>query len=156
MTTRWQSIGRNTARGVAAAAVLACGAAWAAQEGVTPAGVRYLSGGVSEEEAAVLQSRRGEYTLWVVAAARGSGAYLADVAVRIVDAKGSTVFEGVTDGPWLMVDLPLGRYVVEARLGDETLRRTTTIHAGDHHQAVFHFDVDVDVRPAAERRLRSE
>ena len=46
-----------------------------------------------------------------------------------------------------MIGLPLGRYEVNARLGQESLKRMTTIHAGDHHQMVFHFGADADVLP---------
>jgi len=45
------------------------------------------------------------------------------------------------DGPWLFMDLPLGRYEVEAQFGDVVQRPEVTVHAGDHHKLVFYFDV---------------
>lgn len=128
------------------AGLLACGAAFALQQGVTAEGRLFVTGGVSDSEVAVLQSRRSEFSLWVVTAARRSGAYLADARVTITsEPRQRVVFDGSLDGPWLMVDLPLGRYIVEARSNGQVLKQVTTIHAGDHHQIVFHFETGDEV-----------
>jgi hypothetical protein len=39
-----------------------------------------------------------------------------------------------------------------ARLQGQSHATVTTIHPGDHHQAVFYFDVDADVLEPAEGR----
>ena len=110
-------------------------------------GGRAVSGGVSLEERSALEARREAYNLWVITAARKSGTYMAQVRVKVSDAQQRVVFDGELEGPWLFIDLPLGRYRIEARLGDQVQRRNSTIHPGDHHQAVFYFDVDADVAP---------
>lgn len=129
----------------AAVALLAClaaaGPALALDSGTTPHGARYASGGVSDAEQRELQSQRDQYSLWVVTAARRSGLYLADARVRIVDAQQRVVFDGALAGPWLMIDLPLGRYTIVASRQGDSRQQATTIHRGDHHQAVFYFDV---------------
>lgn len=123
------------------ASLLACAAAtWAAQTGKTTQGASYASGGVSLDERAALQAQGGGYSLWVVTAAMKSGAYLSGVRVMIRDAKKIVVFEGELDGPWLFIDLPLGRYEVEAAFKGQAKKRITTIHRGDHHQALLYFD----------------
>ena len=109
---------------------------------------RFVSGGVSLEERDALQARREAFNLWVITAARKSGAYMAQVRVKVSDAQQRVVYDGELEGPWLFIDLPLGRYLIEARLGDQIQHRSTTIHPGDHHQAVFYFDVDADMLPA--------
>ena len=38
-----------------------------------------------------------------------------------------------------MIDLPLGKYNIEAKLDGQSQQRQTTIHPGDHHQAIFYF-----------------
>ncbi|MGM9488262.1 hypothetical protein [Ideonella sp. YS5] len=123
------------------------GSALAAEEGITASGRRYAIGGISNEEQATLNSKRGDYSLWIVTAAKGSGAWLADVQVRIEDERQQVVFDKALAGPWLMIDLPLGRYEVQARRNGESQRNTTTIHRGDHHQVFFYFTVDADVLP---------
>jgi len=143
---------RATALWLAVTALASSTAAFALQEGTTPSGSRYVSGGVSDRELADMQARRGQFSLWIVTAARKSGAWLSGVRVTVTDVRHRVVFDGTLDGPWLMLDLPLGRYDVEARMPAEWQTRVTTIHPGDHHQAVFYFDVDADVLPPAERR----
>jgi hypothetical protein len=130
----------------AVAGLLACSGAFALQQGVTPDGRLFVSGGVSDAEIAALQSRRPEFSLWIVTAASRSGAYLADARVTITsEARQRVVFEGELDGPWLMIDLPLGRYTVEARVSGQVQKQATTIHAGDHHQMIFRFDTGDEV-----------
>ncbi|HEY9023627.1 MAG TPA: hypothetical protein VIP05_04940 [Burkholderiaceae bacterium] len=121
--------------------------ALALTRGASPQGWALLDGGVGRSEVESMEAERGRYSLWIITAARVSGAYLADVDISITNDKGAKVFERRLEGPWLMIDLPLGRYEVQARLGQESLKRVTTIHRGDHHQMVFHFGVDADVLP---------
>ena len=136
-----------------ALALCLAGSAQAVQEGATSQGYRYLSGGVSEEEQVSLHAQRERFSLWVITAAKKSGAYLSDVRVKVTDSQQQVVFDAPLDGPWLLIDLPLGRYVVEARVNGETQQRVTTIHPGDHHQAFFYFDVDADVSPQSHAPL---
>jgi hypothetical protein len=115
--------------------------------GRTPAGQMFVSGGIGQDELAALDAERGSYSLWIITAAKVTGAFLADVQVRITDAKNQVVFDEHLAGPWLLVNLPPGRFDVEASLEGETLKRSTTIHIADHHQIVFYFDVQADVLP---------
>lgn len=133
----------------AAAVVLAVGMASASaiQSGRTPQGLNYVSGGVSHSELATLHEGRDRYSLWVVTAASKSGAHLAEVLVMIHDQRQRVVFEGRLDGPWLFIDLPLGRYQVEAALDGKVQKRQTTIHRGDRHQVFFYFDTGDEVNP---------
>ncbi len=106
----------------------------------TALGRAYVSGGITDDERVEMQTQRDRYSLWVLTAARKSGAYLSNVRVVITDAHKAVVFDAPIDGPWLFVDLPLGRYTVQATYQSETQTRVTTIHPGDHHQAIFYFD----------------
>ena len=72
---------------------------------------------------------------------------ISDVVVRILDSNKSVVYDSRLAGPWLFLDLPLGRYDVEATFNGETQKRVTTIHPGDLHQALFYFDVPAEVSP---------
>ena len=133
--------------GALLALAAAAPAAFAEASGRTALGGAYVSGGIGEGEIAALEAQRDKYSLWVITAAKVSGAYLADVRVRITDAKKAVVLDHTMAGPWLLVDLPLGRYEVEASYQGQSLTRPTTIHAGDRHQIVFYFDVPADVLP---------
>lgn len=124
-----------------AMAALPPDAAWAVQRGRTLQERAFASGGVSDGERQELQARREAYSLWVITAALRSGAYLSDARVSIRDAIRQVVFDGPLDGPWLFIDLALGSYEVEVTWQGQTARRTTTIHAGDHHQILVYFDL---------------
>lgn len=134
------------------ALALAFGAgASAIESGIGVQGRPYISGGVSDEELQSLFAQRQQYSLWVITAAKGSGAHLADARVKISDAKRRVVFETRLDGPWLMIDLPLGRYEIEASFESETQKKVTTIHRNDHHQALFYFNSNAVVSPDGEK-----
>jgi hypothetical protein len=146
----------KTARWILACAAMAVAAgAWPMHHGITPQGLPYVSGGVSHEELSELHGGRERYSLWVITAALRTGAHLADVRVSIRDEKKQIVFDGRLEGPWLFIDLPLGRYVIDASYNNETHQRATTIHRGDHHQAFFYFNtgdaVSTEQMPPFER-----
>jgi hypothetical protein len=120
-------------------ALAVAGSANATQSGMTPSGRSYLSGGVSDEERESLQAQQARYNLWIVTALRQSGEYLSAVRLKITDPNLNVVFDAALDGPWLLIDLPLGKYSIEAQLDGQSQQRQTTIHPGDHHQAIFYF-----------------
>jgi hypothetical protein len=142
------SPGRRLVGALAAAvSLLVALDAGALTRGESAAGRPFVEGGVGASETESMESERVNYSLWVMTAARTSGAHLADAQITIVNDKGERVFERRLDGPWLMIDLPLGRYEVHARMGEQAQSRITTIHPGDHHQIVFYFDVEGGVLP---------
>jgi hypothetical protein len=126
--------------------------AWALVEGKTAQGEPYVTGGVGATEEASLKQRSAEFSLRILVAAAGSGAYLADARVRITDAGGRQVLDVRTDGPWLLVNLKLGAYKVVATVEGQTREQATTIHAGDRHEMVFRFDVPVERLPKGEKQ----
>jgi hypothetical protein len=137
------------------ASLLTCtSAAWSLSEGKTSQGLAYASGGVSDEELALFDTRRAAFSLWAITAANKSDAQLADVKARIRDAKRQLVFDAPLDGSWLLIDLPLGGYQVETILKDEAHKRSTTIHRGDHHQIVFYFDTGDEVLPSGKTGVK--
>lgn len=126
-------------RSLVLVALAVAGSANATQSGMTPSGRSYLSGGVSDEERESLQAQQARYNLWIVTALRQSGEYLSAVRLKITDSNQNVVFDAALDGPWLLIDLPLGKYSIEAQLDGQSQQRQTTIHPGDHHQAIFYF-----------------
>lgn len=74
-----------------------------------------FNGGISleERESAPLRGTRLEFFV-------SSGAYLSDVHVIVTDADGGTVVDAVTNGPWLILDLPDGTYDVNVSVDGES------------------------------------
>ena len=148
-------------RHLPAAALAAALAAWlavfsAAAEELrhTPAGVAYLSGGVGIDEARAFPAESAHHALAVRTAARGSGAWLADVDLTILDAHGREVFRQRLDGPWLLIDLPPGRYEIVGEHEGEVRRTAVTLPARGHRQAMLYFPVQDETRPHRDEELR--
>ncbi len=88
-------------------------------------GMEPLSCGVSKED----RAPHPEYPVKLIFAMQ-DGAYLADIALRVMNLEGETVLATHSEGPWLFVDLPDGRYVLKAkrRNGDEATARLSVSH----------------------------
>lgn len=96
-------------------------------------GVKYLCGGVGENEEAMMKGSAPEYDMSLTFAT-SSGAYLADVDVSISDSRGNSVLEVTCGAPILMVDLPrAGTYKVQANTGGQTVNRV--VRAGGKQPA---------------------
>jgi HSP20 family protein len=65
---------------------------------------------------------------------------LYDVPVTITDMDGKVVYEGKSTGPYFVVRLPKGRYVVTTRWDDWTFSRTVTVDEKDRDRVVFSWD----------------
>lgn len=120
-----------------AAAVCACAlASWGAQAqtpvlapSMKSAGAgRYVCGGVGAEESNAMRAAMKDHPLSLLFA-RPGGAYLADVQVTVKDAQGGTALAMRTDGPVCLVDLPAGRYTVEAE--SEGVVKTQVVSLGE-------------------------
>lgn len=143
----------NLARlGVIAVALCASGLAQAETAGETAQNRRFVSGGVSIEEAQALERQRNDYRLWLVTAARGTGAWLADAHAVLRDADGSVVLDTILQGPYLLVDLAPGRYTIEATVKGQKRTETVTVGSSGHRQLVMYFDQEVEVSPDRQER----
>jgi len=105
----------------------------------------FVTGGITPDEIADLRTKQPFFNLSVLTAARGSGAYLASVKVRIVDAQSTPVLETVMDGPYLLVDLAPGKYQLELVNEGETQKRTVTVQETKPQRLVVYFKSDADV-----------
>lgn len=90
-------------------------------------GIRYVSGGVGEGERAELDALSNRFNLRLLFAMQGSGDYLADVRVTVVDSRGTVVLNAASNGPWFLAALPPGAYTVEASALGQTQRQTANI-----------------------------
>jgi hypothetical protein len=115
--------------------------------GTTDSGHSYVSGGIGSDEVATINAERRRYGMAILTAATGTGAFLSDVHIRITDEHAAPVLETQMDGPWLLVDLPPGRYTIEAGLDGQVKKTTVPLGAGAHQQATFYFDTHDEVQP---------
>lgn len=136
------------------ALLLVCSASFAAGEAPEvrhQGAIRYLNGGIGHSEASQLMSQADRYPLSLTFVSRvgGKGAYTTGVDVSILSDDGAPVFRTQSQGPLMLLDLPAGRYIVEARLGGETIDREVEVGGGGHRKLVFEWNQGAE----PERRL---
>ena len=77
-----------------------------------------------------LNSLTKEFNLKLVFAMK-SGGYVSGARVTLADAGGKTLLDTTSEGPWLLVKLPSGRYRVIATLSGKTIERKTAVNAAN-------------------------
>ena len=129
-----------------AATLLAVGLpAFAADEALPPAhtvgAVKYVTGGVGWRESQALLQDRDNHPLSVELYQRDAGhdVYTAGAEVKVLNPQGSPVLQAASDGPFLLADLPPGRYTVVATPDGQTYRKAVVVHEGANARAVFVF-----------------
>jgi len=90
---------------------------------------RYLCGGIGSDESTAFRAAMKEHPLALLFA-RADGAYEANVEVSIHDDRGTTALRWNANGPVCLVDLPPGRYVVNAELGGNRKQQGVTVGGG--------------------------
>jgi hypothetical protein len=97
--------------------------------------IAFIAGGVGLEERSFMQSREASYSAKLVFAATGGG-YIAQPHVDI-HRDDRLVFSQTVDGPWLLVNLPPGRYVVTANARGELKRRDIVVTGREQANYLF-------------------
>jgi len=108
----------------------------------TQGDVTFVSGGIGESERKAIQAMKGDYNLNLLFALKGTGEFIADINVRIADAKDNTLVETVTEGPYLFVRLMPGNYTVTAEKNGHVMRQTARIGAQHATSLSFYWPED--------------
>ena len=106
----------------------------------TENGITYLSGGIGEGQQQAMRDLHRDYNLRLVFAVKNSGAYLADIKVKIQDARGKQVLETVSPGPLFYVKLPQGKYRVMAKYHEKALTQSITVKKTSPKEVGFYWD----------------
>ena len=115
------------------------------------AGVKYITGGVGDEQAANMERLFGEYSFKLVNVRNdGDGAYVAKVKTTVKNKAGKTVVKTTTDGPWLIADLQPGSYTLNAKFNGQTQNRTINIVENGHERLVLKWEASNIVDRGAE------
>ncbi len=101
--------------------------------------VRYVSGGVSDEEQQAIEDLGEDFDLKLTFATK-EGKYLSDVNVLIKDSQDNTVLETVTDGPLLYANLAPGTYNVEASGFGQQFQKQAQVKDNQQEQLIFRWD----------------
>jgi hypothetical protein len=90
---------------------------------------RFTCGGIGSDESTAMRAAIKDHPLALLFA-RASGEYLANVDVTIKSGGGNTALAMRATGPVCLVDLPAGRYTVEANSEGVTKTHTVTLGRG--------------------------
>ncbi len=100
------------------------------------AGVKYVIGGVGDDERKGMRTAYRHYKLRVEIAEKG-GAYTTDMQLKLKDAQGQTLVDVLVDGPWLLVDVPSGSYVLEVSKDGSNYSQKITLGNEVQQHVVF-------------------
>ncbi|RYY64018.1 MAG: carboxypeptidase regulatory-like domain-containing protein [Comamonadaceae bacterium] len=91
---------------------------------------RYVCGGIGTDESIPMRAAMKEHPL-SLRFAQADGSYTAELDVVIKDAKGASALTLRANGPICLIDLPAGRYTVEASdTGGSGARKSQTVTLG--------------------------
>jgi hypothetical protein len=101
--------------------------------------VVFVTGGIGSDEADVLKKIAWAYPLELefVQHATPRAEFLADVKVVIKDARGKTILDTRSEGPYLLARLPPGTYSITAETDEGLKRHTVAVTAKGHQRVVF-------------------
>jgi len=101
--------------------------------------VEYVSGGIGLDESEAMKAAAKDYPLALTFAAQRNGTadYVANVGVSIQDAQGKSVLQATSEGPYMLVKLPAGRYKVSATYNGAAQEREVSVQGGATARAVF-------------------
>jgi len=105
----------------------------------TMKGVTFVSGGIGDEERQEMLTIKKEYNLHLTFVDKGTGAYMADVRVKVLDAKDTTILDSVSVGPFFYAKLIPGKYRVTASFNGQEQTQPTVISTKKAVSKSFHF-----------------
>lgn len=84
----------------------------------------YLSGGVSDEDAAAIKKRGPDFGLQLFLSAEHKPVAPGEVKVKILNISGETIIDSIADGPLFFVKVDGGRYTIMLDRGGEKKEKT--------------------------------
>lgn len=117
---------------------LSSAAALALDRGVDR-GVAFITGGVGVEEREEIARWESSFNVKIVTATQGAGAFIASVHVDIHRGQ-ELVFDRTMDGPWMLLRLPPGQYVVTANAEGRLRRANLAVPSTGHVSLVLRWE----------------
>lgn len=95
-------------------------------------GVSYITGGVGEEESSAILAEAKQWPLLLELSQleNGRGVWIFGSQIKILDAKNAVVFDAKADGPYMLINLTAGDYVIQASYQGVDQKRSISMKAG--------------------------
>ena len=120
-------------KSIALATFLLTTAVWAqVPESQRSLGVSYITGGVGEEESTVILAEAKQWPLLLELSQleNGRGVWIFGSQIKIANTKGAVIFDAKADGPYMLINLDAGDYVIQASYQGVEQKRAISIKAG--------------------------
>jgi len=101
--------------------------------------VHYITGGVGADEAKAVRAESVKYPLSLTFLLRNGtkDEFTSQVKVEITKGAGAPVFSATSDGPFMLIDLPPGKYRVTAVCNGRKKTQEVELHKGHHAGMTF-------------------
>jgi hypothetical protein len=92
-------------------------------------GISYITGGVGQEEtlAILAEAKQWPLTLELSQIDNGRGVWIFGAVIKITNSKKQTIFDAQADGPYMLINLESGDYVLEAGYQGVVQKRSLSI-----------------------------
>ena len=105
----------------------------------TKNGLHYITGGIGEEDVALMRSQAKRFTLNLLLSEGTSGRWVSDANVNIYDESSHLVFRIVAANPMLYVNLPAGTYTILANNNGQKLRHKFNVEEGVNQRIILNW-----------------
>jgi hypothetical protein len=94
--------------------------------------IQFISGGIGSEEsdAMLLLGKKWPLTLEFAQDHPQRPLWVADVQVKITNSKKKVIFDALSDGPIMLIELPSDQYEIEAKFEERPLKRKIKLEQG--------------------------
>jgi hypothetical protein len=94
-------------------------------------GISYISGGVGEGESTAILAEAKQWPLLLELSQleNGRGVWIFGSQIKITNSKGAVIFDAKADGPYMLVNLDAGDYVIQASYQGIEQKRAISIKA---------------------------
>lgn len=95
-------------------------------------GISYITGGVGEDEARAITSEAKQWPLMLEMSQleNGRGVWIFGATINILNNKSQSIFNAQADGPYMLVNLEVGTYSIQASFNGVQQTRLVSIKSG--------------------------
>jgi len=92
-------------------------------------GISYITGGVGQDEtlAILAEAKQWPLTLELSQIENGRGVWIFGTTIKVTNSKKQTIFDAQADGPYMLINLEPGDYVLEAGYQGMVQKRALSI-----------------------------
>jgi len=95
-------------------------------------GISYITGGVGTEESSAILAEAKQWPLLLELSQleNGRGVWIFGSQIKILNTKNAVIFDAKADGPYMLINLIAGDYVIEASYQGVEQKRAISMKAG--------------------------